>query len=100
MYLRGTVHKRLEDNREEVRRLRERLRVLDEQVAYVRELAEDAATRALVASTPLADRERSDTVEDLRRAERQRDEVAERLRALREEQDSLLEKLLSSDGTR
>lgn len=99
MQLRGNLHKRLEDIGKETGRLRESLRVLDEQVAYVRELADEATTKALVSSTPLADRERRDALEELRRARRQREEVAERLRTLESEQDTLLERLLPQAGT-
>jgi cell division septum initiation protein DivIVA len=92
--LRGNVQKRLEEVRDEVRRLREELRVLDEQVTYQQELADEAATKAIVAETPLADRERHSAMEDLRRTRRHRDEVADRLTDLDAEQDELLERLL------
>lgn len=94
MPVRGNVHKRLEDIRLEVRRLNEEVRVLDEQVVHATEVAEEATTRALVSSTPLADRERREAQEDLRRTRRQRDEVAGRLQELHGEQDRLLERLL------
>jgi glutathione S-transferase len=93
MRLRGNVQKRLADVRRDVARTRETLRILDEQVAYAEEVAGDATTRALVASTPLADRERSGAVEDLRRVRRERDETAGRLAELLAEQDALLDRL-------
>ncbi len=93
MRLRGNVGKRLTDVRREVERARDTLRVLDEQVAYAAEVADEATTRALVAATPLADRERRAATEDLRRVRRERDETAARLSALLAEQDELLERL-------
>ena len=93
MRLRGNVHKRLADLRREMDRLHEVKRVLDEQVVYAEEVAEEATTRAVVASTPLADRERGEAAEDLRRVRRERDEVAARLEALLVEQDDLLDRL-------
>lgn len=99
MPLRGTVHKRLADVRDEVRRLRETLHVLDEQVAHARDVADDATTRALVASTPLADRQRREAAEELRRTQRMRDDVAQRLQDLRAEQDQLLDRLAPPAGT-
>jgi hypothetical protein len=96
--LRGNVHKRLADVRREVLRARAQLRVLEEQVAYAEEVADDAATRALVASTPLADRERQGAAEDLRRVRRDRDETAARLDALLAEQDDLLGRLAAGRG--
>jgi flagellar biosynthesis chaperone FliJ len=67
--------------------------VLGEQLAHARDVADDAYTRALVASTPLADRERREATEDLRRTQRMYDETAQRLQELRAEQDRLLERL-------
>lgn len=93
MRLQGNVKKRLAEARDEVRRLRETLRVLDEQVAYQQGVADDATTRATVAGTPLADRERRDAAEDLRRLRRQRDETAARIEELTAEQDALLDRL-------
>jgi glutathione S-transferase len=96
--LHGNYEKRLVETREEIARLRENLRVLDEQVAYQGSVAEDAATRAIVAGTPLADRERREATEDLRRLSRHRDEVSEQITALTAEQDDLLERLLAQSG--
>ena len=93
----GTVRKRLVDLGAEVARERETLRILDEQVAYQREVADDLGTRAVVAGTPLADRERRDAQEDLRRLERAYGEAKDRVRELLEEQDRLLERL-GQDG--
>jgi glutathione S-transferase len=95
----GNVEKRLAEARDEVRRLRENLRVLDEQVAYQESVADDATTRAAVAGTPQADRERRETGEDLRRVRRQRDELTRRIQALTDEQDALLERLASQSST-
>ena len=92
--VRGNLHKRLTEARAAVVSARESLRILDEQVAFQQGVADDAETRAVVAATPLADRERRQAEEDLRRLQRQRREVAERLRALVAEQDELLERLL------
>lgn len=93
MRVQGNVRKRLAEARDEVRRLRETLRVLDEQLAYQQGVADDATTRAMVAGTPLADRERRDAAEDLRRLRRQRDETAARIEELTTEQDALLDRL-------
>ncbi|HVL99428.1 MAG TPA: hypothetical protein VM324_09085 [Egibacteraceae bacterium] len=93
MRLHGNVQKRLAEARAEILRLRETLRVLDEQVAYQQGVADDATTRATVAGTPLADRERREAVEDLRRLKRQRGETAARIDELTSEQDALLDRL-------
>ena len=70
------------------------LRILDEQLAFQAEVADDARIRALVSETPLADRESHIASDDLRRLERSREETRRRLAELREEQDSLLERML------
>ena len=94
MRLHSNARKRLQGVREEHARLRESLAILDEQISYVADLAADAELRAVVASTPLADRERRETAEDVRRLRRERDEVAARLAALSAEQDRLLDRML------
>ena len=90
----GSPERRLHALRDEVRRLREQVRVLEEQAAYVEGLADEARTKALVAQTPLADRERADAEEDARRTRAQREEAAGRLAALLAEQDRILEGML------
>jgi predicted nucleic acid-binding Zn-ribbon protein len=77
----------------EIAEERTQLGVLEEQVAFQREVAEEARLRALVAETPLADREATVAQDDLRRLVRSRDEARARLARLRAEQDALLERL-------
>jgi hypothetical protein len=70
------------------------MRILEEQIAFQAEVADDARLRALVSETPLADREAAEANGDLARMQRTRDEVSGRLNALRAEQDGLLERML------
>ncbi|MGH2794806.1 MAG: hypothetical protein ACRDKG_10930 [Actinomycetota bacterium] len=70
------------------------LRILEDQLLFQSEVADDARIRALVSETPLADRESQIASDDLRRLERSRDEARRRLSDLRAEQDSLLERML------
>jgi len=93
---RANLRKRLSDAREELVRARESLRILDEQVSFLKEVASDAEVRALVSETPLADRDHREADQDLRRALRARDEVAEKVASLTAEQDELLDKLLEA----
>jgi hypothetical protein len=69
-------------------------RIVDEQIAFQTEVAEDARIRALVSETPIADREAQEAAGDLARMQRSRDETRARLDALRAEQDRLLEQML------
>lgn len=77
----------------EIKSLLTEAAILDEQVAFQAEVAEDARIRALVSETPLADREAREARQDLERITRSRDEARERLERLRGEQDRLLEQL-------
>lgn len=89
----GNLQRRLTEARDELARLRESLRILDQQVAFQRDVADEAETRAVVSQTPLADREAREAQGDLRRVLRQREEVAQAIAALAAEQDELLERL-------
>lgn len=70
------------------------LRIIDEQVTFQQDVAEEARIRALVSETPLADREAREAADDLRRLIRSREEAQTRVDELRAEQDSLLERML------
>ena len=88
------VNERLASLSAEIAEEQIHLRILDEQLAFQSEVADDARIRALVSETPLADRESHIASDDLRRLERSRDEARRRLADLRAEQDSLLERML------
>ncbi len=79
--------------------LRAELGVLGEQLAFQQDVVQDARVRALVAETPLADRELRVASEDLRRIQRALDEAATRLQGLLTEQDRLLAELLPEPTT-
>jgi hypothetical protein len=74
--------------------------ILEEQIAFQTEVADDAGIRAVVSETPLADREAQEASGDLALLMRSRQEALKRLQQLRDEQDSLLERLLEDDGNR
>jgi hypothetical protein len=88
------VNERLASLSAEIAEEQIQVRILDEQLAFQSEVADDARIRALVSETPLADRESHIASDDLRRLERSRDEAQRRLGDLRGEQDSLLERML------
>lgn len=71
------------------------LRIIEEQLTFQRDVAEEARIRALVSETPLADREAREAADDLRRLIRSREDAQARLDELRAEQDSLLERMLN-----
>jgi len=88
------VHERLAVLSNEIAEAQTNLRILDEQLAFVEQVAEDARIRALVSETPLADREYREAREDLERMRRSHADAGEQLQQLRDEQDRLLERLL------
>ena len=79
---------------EEISEQLTQLRILDEQVVFQTDVAEEARIRALVSETPLADREAREAADDLRRLTRSREDAQTRVDELRAEQDSLLERML------
>lgn len=81
---------------EEISEEQTQLRIIDEQVVFQQDVAEEARIRALVSETPLADREAREAADDLRRLIRSREEAQSRLDELRAEQDSLLERMLDN----
>jgi hypothetical protein len=74
--------------------MRANLRVLEEQVAHLGEVADDAETRKIVAQTPLADRAWREAETDRARHARLRDEAREQIDELQRERDQLLDRLL------
>ena len=73
--------------------------MLDEQVRFLADVAEEAETRKLVAQTPLADREWQQARTDHDRHAALLDEARERIAALVAERDRLLDRLLDVEGT-
>jgi hypothetical protein len=89
------IERRLRSLSDEILELRAEFGILGEQLAFQRDVMEDTRVRALVAETPLADREFRIASEDLKRIERVTEEVRSRMAGLVEEQDRLLEELLT-----
>jgi hypothetical protein len=92
------VHERLGRLREELRRVRATERVLAEQVAYLREVADDAETRSMVAQTPLAEREWREARTDLDRHSALLDDARREATDLLAEQDRLLDRLVELEA--
>jgi hypothetical protein len=77
----------------EIAEARTALRIVEEQLVFQEEVAEDARIRALVSETPLADREYRIARDDLERIRRSRDDATHRLEELAAERDALLDRL-------
>jgi len=92
------IERRLIDNGERVRALRDDLKVADEQLAHFNHEAEDARIRSLVSETPLAEREHRDADRHAQAMQKFRDQVAEEIAALESQQDALLDQLVADDS--
>ena len=84
------IERRLLSLSDEIAALRTELLVLGEQLVFQHDVMEDSRVKALVAETPLADREFRIAEDDFRRIQRVLDEANDRLQSLRDEQDRLL----------
>jgi hypothetical protein len=85
-----TTERRLIAISEELTALHDEGAILAEQLAFAHDVVEDNRLRALVAETPLADRDLRVASDDLRRIERVVADLDRRAARLRDEQDRLL----------
>ena len=90
---RTQVERRLRAVSEQMRSLRDDLRVTEEQLVKLVDEAEDARLRALVSETPLAEKEHRSAARHAERLRKHRDKVAAKVAALEAEQDDLLDRL-------
>ena len=88
------IERRLRSLSDEIAGLRAEIAVLSEQLVFQHDVSEDARVRALVAETPIAEREFRMAEDDFRRIQRVLDEAKARLAASLEEQDRLLGEML------
>ncbi|HET9691059.1 MAG TPA: hypothetical protein VFP61_07895 [Acidimicrobiales bacterium] len=92
---RASTERRLFDVAQRLRRAREELAVVDEQLAALADAADDAHLRSLVSETPLAQRELADARRHADAMVRTRRMVADRITELARTQDELLDKLVA-----
>jgi hypothetical protein len=90
---RSILQRRLVDVSERLKRLRAELGVIQEQVAFLQDEAEDARLRALVAETPLGDAEARDAARHADAIANHRDALVQSIAELEREQDSLLDRM-------
>lgn len=93
---RSLVERRLSDVASRLKKLREDLRVAQEQHLHFREVAEDARLRALVSETPVHERELRDASRAAEAMARHRDDVASEIAKLERSQDELLDEMLAA----
>jgi hypothetical protein len=91
---RARIERRLDDVSERLRRARAELAVVDEQLAVLVDHADDAALRALVSETPLAERDHRDARRHADALARSRAAVLASIAELERAQDDLLGRLI------
>lgn len=87
------LQRRLVDVSDRVKRVRDELAVIREQLQFMEEQAEEARLRALVSETPLGDVEARDARRHADVLVRRRDSLEATLAGLRREQDDLLDRM-------
>ncbi len=91
---RWLVEKRLFQAAERLKQLRAELMVVDEQLVFLTEAADEARLRALVSETPLADREHREAQKHAEAMTRHRAQLASTIVELERSQDELLDRLV------
>ncbi|MDQ1439566.1 MAG: hypothetical protein QOK43_3195 [Acidimicrobiaceae bacterium] len=90
------IERRLLDVNARLKRAREELAVLDEQLMALADDAEDARVRSLVADSPMADRDYRDADRSAEAMRRGRDAAQAAVAELERAQDELLDKLVTN----
>jgi hypothetical protein len=91
---RSLIERRLRDTSSRLKRAREELAVVDEQLAVLADAAEEARVRALVSETPLANREYQEAQRHADAMDTGRRAVLASITELQLAQDRLLDRLV------
>ena len=91
------IERRLMDVAHRLKRAREELSVIEEQLEVLNDAADEARIRSLVSETPLAHREYTEAHRHADAMERTRRSVAAEIAELQVTQDDLLDRLVSGD---
>ena len=92
---RKLVERKLSEAAERLKALRVDLRVVDEQLAFLTDAADDARLRAMVSETPMADREHREAQKHANAMARHRTELVAQVQELERAQDELLDRLVA-----
>lgn len=92
---RWLLERRISEVSERLKRLRVELAVVDEQLAFFADAADEARLRALVSETPLADREHHDAQKHADAMAQSRADAVLAIQALERSQDELLDRLVA-----
>ncbi len=89
------IERRLRETSDELKRLREELRIAVEQLEHLRHEAEEARIRAMVSETPLAEHEFHDASRHAASMTRHHDDLVARIGQLEQRQDELLDRMMA-----
>ena len=89
------VERKLSEAAERLRQLRAELGVVDEQLAFLADAADDARLRAMVSETPMADKEHREAQKHADAMTRHRSQLVTQIGELEKAQDELLERLFA-----
>ena len=89
------VERKLSEAAERLRQLRSELGVVDEQLAFLTDAADDARLRAMVSETPMADKEHREAQKHADAMIRHRSQLVTQIGGLEKAQDELLERLFA-----
>jgi 3-deoxy-D-manno-octulosonate 8-phosphate phosphatase KdsC-like HAD superfamily phosphatase len=89
------VERKLSEAAERLRQLRAELAVVDEQLAFLADAADDARMRAMVSETPMADKEHREAQKHADAMTRHRGQLVAQIAELEKAQDELLERLFA-----
>jgi hypothetical protein len=89
------VERKLSESAERLRQLRTELGVVDEQLAFLIDAADEARLRAMVSETPMADREHREAQKHADAMGRHRAQLVSQIAELERAQNELLERLFA-----
>ena len=89
------IERRLFDLAQRLKRAREELAVIEEQLAALSDAADDARLRSMVSETPLAHRDYTEAQRHADAMQRTRDTVAGSIAEMQAAQDDLLDRLVA-----
>lgn len=92
---RWLVERKLSESAERLRQLRSELAVVEEQLAFLADAADDARLRAMVSETPMADREHREAQKHADVMARHRGDLVGQIGELERAQNELLERLFA-----
>ncbi len=92
---RWLVERRLSESAERLKRLRTELAVVEEQLAFLAEAADETRLRALVSETPLADKEHREAQKHADAMARHKADLITQIRDVERTQDELLDRLVT-----